>query len=313
MHKIIFLLYFFIYGCSSHVDDVIDPDISEKPVQLVQKVGQQSTFELATWNIEWFPKSGENTISYVKTIIQNLDVDLIAVEEIASVSSFNALVDSLHGWKGVLSNDAYSNGSYQKTGIMYKSSFISLSNVKNLFTQDGYAFPRPPLSAKVTIKDIRGVKYDFTIIVLHLKAFSGESNEARRRSACEQLKQYIDAEIAYGADPDFIVLGDWNDEIDDPLESNVFQNFLVDNSGYKFLTESALGQSSYISNTFSSLIDHILITKDSNDEYQNGFTEVLYLDNEFLKYRSDVSDHRPVVAIFKGFTLELQAPSGMYN
>ena len=306
---VLFVLYIFFSGCSTHIDDANKTDDNNEELQLVQKVGSRSTFELITWNIEWFPKSGENTINDVKTIIRNLDVDLIAVAEIASVSSFNALLDSLDGWKGALSNDSYGDGSYQKTGILYKNSFISLSNVKNIFPDDGYAFPRPPLSALVTIKDLQGVKYDFTLIVLHLKAFSGESNEVRRRSACEQLKQYIDDEIAAGADADFLVMGDWNDQLDDPAENNVFQVFLDDTAGYRFLTKSILGQSSYISNSFNSLIDHILISKDSFTEYGSGLTEVLYLDEEFLKYRSEVSDHRPVLAVFKGFSLELRPPS----
>jgi predicted extracellular nuclease len=231
------------------------------------------------------------------------------VQEIASVHSFNSLLDSLPGWKGVLSDDTYGDGSYQKTGVLYKSSFISLSSVKNIFTSDGYAFPRPPLSAFVKIKDLDGTKLDFTIIVLHLKAMSGEENEARRRSACEKLKAYIDAEISAGADPDFVVLGDWNDILTDPDSLNVFQVFLDDTAGYKFLTHSISGRYSYISNSYRSLIDHIMITGSTKNYFQNGFTDVLYLDDEFLQYRSFVSDHRPVMARFEGFTLNLQPPA----
>ena len=310
----IFIIYFLLFNCSSHIEDVTKPDDNEEQPRLVSRVGKTSAFELGSWNIEWFPKDGTKTINYVKTIIKNLDIDLIAVQEIASVSSFNALLDSLgRGWKGALSNDAYGDGSYQKTGVIYKSAFISLSNVKNIFTRDGYAFPRPPLSARVAVKDLRGLQYDFTLIVLHLKAMGGESNEARRRSACQQLKQYIDTEIASGADPDFIVAGDWNDEIDDPADRNVFQSFLEDTLAYTFLTNSVLSKSSYISNTFNSLIDHILITGDSNSEHRNGYTDVLYLDDEFIKYRSGVSDHRPVVTRFNGFTIELQTPPAADN
>ena len=75
-------------------------------------------------------------ISYIDirdTIIKDLDIDLIGVQEIASVRSFNELLNQLDGWQGVLSNDTYGNGNYQKTAILYKTDFISISAVKNIF------------------------------------------------------------------------------------------------------------------------------------------------------------------------------------
>ena len=273
--------------------------------KLVNRVGDSTRFEIGTWNIEWFPKEGNTTVSDVKTIIQNLDIDMFAVEEISNVSAFNRLLDSLPGWDGKLSGDTYSNGTYQKTGILYKTAFISLSNVHNIFTDDYYAFPRPPLTAYVEIRDTRGEPFNFNLIVLHLKAKSGDENEARRRSACEKLKQYIDLEISNGADADFVVLGDWNDQLNDPPDRNVFTAFLDDSSEYTFLTKGLSGQYSYISNSYKSLIDNILITNDALSEYGSGKTEVLYLDSEYSPYLYEVSDHRPVVSIFKGFRLYL--------
>ena len=308
---LILVLFFFSIACSKRSTGTDDDNKNDQP--LVTKAGLNTAFEMAAWNIEWFPKSGPPTIDYVKSIIRDLDVDLFAVQEIASVHSFNTLLDSLPGWGGVLSNDTYGDGSYQKTGILYKTSFISLSSVKNIFTSDGYAFPRPPLSASVKIKDLDGTKFDFTVIVVHLKAMSGKENEARRRSACENLKEYIDNEITSGADPDFVVIGDWNDILTDPESENVFKVFLDDTTNYNFLTQALNGRYSYISNTYNSLIDHILITGSSKNFYGNGLTDVLYLDDEFIQYRSLVSDHRPVMARFGGFTLNLQPPAENNN
>jgi len=295
-------------SCTKRITDPPDSNggvqTHPKDTTLVQSVGQSDTFELATWNIEWFPKDGTTTINNLKTIIRNLDVDLIGVAEIASVNSFNTLLDSLDGWDGVYSNDTYSDGSYQKTGILYKSTFISLSHVKNILEHDSYAFPRPPLTAYVQVHDRNGnIVFDFNMITVHLKAMGGSGNEARRRAAVGSLKVYIDNEIAAGADPDFIVSGDWNDRLIDPDSVNVFSSILNDTADYSFLTEGLSGQYSYISTSYKSLIDHILITSDARAEYGNGTTRVLYLDQEFNKYQTEISDHRPVVSIFKGFTL----------
>ncbi|WP_456439727.1 endonuclease/exonuclease/phosphatase family protein [Caldithrix abyssi] len=272
---------------------------------LVDRLGLADRFEIATWNIENFPKAGTQTVNDVAQIIKDLDIDLIGVQEIASIRSFNDLLDQMPGWKGVLSNDVYSSGTYQKTGILYKSDFISVSGIKNIFENDWYAFPRPPLQAYVQVKDLDSVKFDFNIIVLHLKASGGSENEARRKEAINDLSQYIKNEIARGADPDFVVLGDWNDVLSDPESTNVFLAMLNDPQTFTFLTFGLSNQYSYISYTYRSLIDHIMITKDAEAEYGTGECRVLYLDQQYLSYPSNVSDHRPVFARFNGFRLNL--------
>jgi len=304
--RILFPFLLFILIVASCTERLNDPPDSVYDISMqVQAVGTKQTFEIATWNIEHFPKAGLSTINDVKALITQLDVDLIAVEEISDSSALINMLTGLPGWKAVLSSDRYSDGSYQKTGILYKSSFISISNAHNIFESDSYAFPRPPLTAFVEVKDTSGVKFDFNIIVLHLKAFSGESNEARRRAAADRLHDYMLAEIAGGSDKDFIVLGDWNDQVDDPASVNVFQTLIDDSSNFTFLTASLPGQYSYISNSYKSLIDHILITADVRNEFGNGLTEVLYLDDVLPFYPNDISDHRPVVSIFNGITLTL--------
>ncbi|MCD6375053.1 MAG: endonuclease/exonuclease/phosphatase family protein [Caldisericaceae bacterium] len=286
---------------------IVDNDNQSPPdsTVLVTKEGQADRLEIATWNIENFPKAGNQTINDVAQIIKDLDIDLIGVQEIASVRSFNELLNQLDGWQGVLSNDTYGNGNYQKTAILYKTDFISISAVKNIFENDGYAFPRPPLEAYVQIKDLEGVKFDFNMIVLHLKASGGSENEARRKEAIKDLTQYIKSEIAQGADPDFVVLGDWNDALTDTGSTNVFLPMLNDPQTFMFLTAKLTNQFSYISNTFKSLIDHIMITADAQTEYGQGECKVLYLDRQYLSYPNNVSDHRPVMACFKGFRLKL--------
>ena len=39
--------------------------------------GTDETFEVMTWNIEWFPKNDQITVDYVTQIIQALDIDLL--------------------------------------------------------------------------------------------------------------------------------------------------------------------------------------------------------------------------------------------
>ncbi|KAA3616951.1 MAG: hypothetical protein D8M58_04870 [Calditrichaeota bacterium] len=289
---IIFITVLFITVSFYSCNDRVNSSDTDDSGPVVNPIGKKNYFEIATWNIEWFPKSNSKTINLVKDIIRDLDLDMIAVQEISDVASFNTLSDSLDGWKGILSTDQYSSNSYQKTGILYKSDFISISSVHNIFENDSYPFPRPPLSAFVEIKDINGTQYDFSIIVLHLKAFSDESSEQRRREAIIKLEDFVSQEINNGADADFIVLGDWNDRVSDTGSNNVFLPFLDKNNQYSFVTDK-----------FTTAIDHIMITNNSQAEFGDGETEMLDLRKELSNYSSDVSDHLPVMARFKGFTI----------
>ncbi len=290
-------------SCNERVQSSLDQNDSDS--LLVNSVGTESTLEIATWNIENFPKGGKNTIESTALLIQNLDIDLIAVQEIASVNAFDSLMSKLGTWNGILSGDTYNSSEYQKTGIIYKTDIISIGSgtVRSLFEDDSYAFPRPPLAAFVEIRDDDGIKFDFNIIVLHLKAYGDEISEARRRSACLKLKDYIDQEIAAGSDSDFVVLGDWNDQLTDTGEDNVFSPFLDDPDHYLFLTGSLINQHSYIDTRYKSLIDHILVSRNCLEEYAQGDTEVLYLDEMYPDYPAIISDHRPVLAVFRGFVL----------
>lgn len=52
-----------------------------------------------TWNIEWFPKNGQATVDSVSTIIQALDMDLYAFQEISDTSMFKQMVNDMDGYE----------------------------------------------------------------------------------------------------------------------------------------------------------------------------------------------------------------------
>jgi len=62
--------------------------------------GTDSTFEMMTWNIEWFPKNGQTTVDYVSEIIQDLNVDLIAMQELDDTLAFEQMMIDLDQYEG---------------------------------------------------------------------------------------------------------------------------------------------------------------------------------------------------------------------
>ena len=246
---------------------------------------------LMTWNLETFPKA-QQTPSAVAQIIKDRKPDLIAVQEISDAQAFEALPQALDDYAAIAANDP---NNFLRVGYLYKKASLSLGEVQLLFEKDSYAFPRPVLKARVLVK---GTSRDFVVLNVHLKAKLDSASQQRRRAACEKLEAWIAGELQAGAETEFVVLGDFNDKLNDPAQYNVFLPWLNKATEYKFLTNDAVlaGDHTYI--PFKSMIDHLLVTQDANRWVAPGTTEVLKLEQEIASYESLISDHRPVVARF---------------
>lgn len=249
-----------------------------------------------SWNLETFPLVPD-TASRVAEILTDIRPDVVSVQEIQDPAAFLALPDVLPGYAAVLNDDP---GGFLRVGILYNTSRVALSEVETLFYGNFYAFPRPPLKAHVTVMGAEPPGIDFTLLVLHLKAQLDAESQARRRAACEALDTWIRGQLAAGPELDVVLAGDWNDELGDPPQYNVFQGFLDDPATYAFLTAPAAeaGEFSYL--PFESMIDHVLVTTDALGEYGDGTTEVLHLEASYPEYEASVSDHRPVLVRFAG-------------
>ena len=249
--------------------------------------GGDQTLEVVTWNIENFPMNA-TTQETVVEIIETMDADVIAIQEITSLSAFSDLLGELSGWSG---NVLQFNGSNLMLGYLYKNSEVQVVTVaENLFNdmseENNFAFTafRGPMLTKV--RHMNGLEVN--LINVHYKCCDG--SEDRRRAANAKLKEYIDMNLA---DEEVIVLGDFNDELVD--EDNVFQNFLDDASNYRFATIDIAGggTANWSFPSFPSHLDQILITDELFEKVM--LTETLILDNCSNVYLSTVSDHRPVI------------------
>jgi len=276
---------------------------------LVSPRGTEETFEIATWNVKEFPRLGQRTIDTLAILIQDLQLDLIAMQEITDTLAFQNLVSQLDGWDGLYSPDNNPYG-LLKTGILYRTDQINVVSWEPIFWNDRWEFPRPPI--RLTIEaELPSGRFDFFLIVMHLKALGDETSQERRRLAVLMLKDYLDDLVPYLPDQDWLVVGDWNDELTDPEADNVFWPLLQDPENYNFLTLPLAGNPYWASYPYyNSLIDHLMATTDALGEYgENGETITLRLDDEYSRYSSVISDHRPVMAKFTDLQTGIDDPT----
>ena len=261
--------------------------------------GSDDSFEVVTWNIENFPKNEPATLQYVLEIIEAIDADIIAIQEIQNYP----ILDNLDSF---LDNYTLYSQSLDRAGLvfLYKHDAVQLNSAYELFTQapEWNNFPRFPMVIEVTYAN-----QDFVIINNHYKCCGNGlldlndpwDQETRRYTANLLLKQYIDTNLSNAA---VFVVGDLNDILTDPEIHNVFSPFLNDPSSYLF-ADMDIAQGS-ISNwsfpNWPSHLDHILITDELFDLYAmpGAITQTIkvdsYLQGGFSEYDQNVSDHRPV-------------------
>jgi exonuclease III len=268
---------------------------------LVNPRGSDETHDIATWNLETFPLNEGLTVNYLTVLIQDLELDVIALQEIGSMEDFDQLVSNLNGWDGYYSPDFVPNGTqYMKTAIIWNTQSAEVGDYTQLWPGAQFAFPRPPIQAPVTMFT-NGDTLRFNMIVMHLTA--GEDLD-RRRAAADSLHAYITRESATGNDR-WVVIGDWNDTLDDSPNYNAFNVFLNEPQDWIFLNEDYVGDPGWGSHILGDrLIDHIMVTPPVMSDYMGGDTDVMRLDIEWNDdlYLENISDHRPVGSYFPGAT-----------
>ena len=102
------------------------------------------------------------------------------------------------GYDGVISTHRYTESRAQKVGFLYKRSDIELVESYQIFRNNRFSFPRPPVLAKFKrLKPIPGFSDEFTAIVVHLKAMGDEKSRLRRTKANLLLEKFV-AELREG-------------------------------------------------------------------------------------------------------------------
>ncbi len=261
------------------------------PFELCVDKADGSKLQVATMNLEEFPKQGKSTMRMVASLIRQMDVDVIALQEISSRNSISELIKELNGWTGLFTPS--SSGS-MSLAYLYKNAEVELvaNSAEAIFTGDSYAFPRPPF--KIKVRHI-GSGQEIYLINLHLKAMSDAESVKRRKDAATKLKQYMDENMP---NDKVVVLGDYNDRIS-ASGSQTFYSFVGDAENYRFVDmHIAIGSSTWFSYpSWPSHIDHLMVT---NELFSAVDTVMVYRPEICVpEYRETVTDHRPLVLFFK--------------
>ena len=259
----------------------------------IPKIGEDDKLEVMTWNCEFFPSADDSTIMAMSEVINSLDIDIIAFQEIKEAGWFEKLIKTLPGYDYIISQ----NSSFFDQAYIYKRNLFKFLREVEPFSENDYNFAgRPPLRLDLLLT-YKEMEIPISLINLHMKCC--DSGLQRRIKASKMLYNYLDNEIKKYSYSNFIVLGDWNDDLKDSPDEHCFGPFINDNNFY-FITDfidNDLKNASYPKEPYISFLDHILTMSDFIPPNAVDVETVFVEDfiGGYEVYDRLISDHRPIL------------------
>jgi exonuclease III len=305
-----------------------------EPQTPTDSIPTANTFDLVTWNLEFFGAKREDypeefgpadealQLQNVRQVISSLQADVIAVQEVSNDSLFTELVRQLPGYKSVCS-DRFSRSFEgpsttfppQKVCFIYDSTSVQVLSAKALFenlydsarTIDPSLLPNYPTGDPISFWSsgrlpylltanvtINGVTERINFVNLHAKSGSTLSDFNRRVYDAQVLKNYLDANYST---EQVVVLGDFNDDLDQSIAAGQPSSYaaFVNDSTYVPVTKSLSLAGARSTISFSDMIDHQVISNELSEELLIGSERVITPFATIPNYGNTTTDHLAVV------------------
>jgi hypothetical protein len=281
---------------------------------------------------EFGPIDDALQIDNVAKVMNKLDADVYVVQEVSDEVALDALIQkiSINGktfdktispkWSYSF-NPPQADFPPQKLVVIYNTKTTTVKNTRVMFSKlyDGvragtqtlpnypgtaasfFSSGRLPYMVEIET-NIGGVKKDLTLIDIHARANSGTdiTKYNMRKYDAEFLKDSLDANYP---DTNFIILGDYNDDVKKTVVNDVlpssYEKMVKDTDRYNALTLgiSNAGAFSFLSS--GGFLDHIIISNELTSEYITNSTAVYDPRTDVTNYVNTTSDHGPVIARFE--------------
>jgi endonuclease/exonuclease/phosphatase family metal-dependent hydrolase len=317
---------------------------AHEPTLPSDSIPTTATFDVVNWNLEFFGARSEDygheeygpadealQLQNIKTVIQSLHADVIAVQEVSNDALFAELVAQLGSNYTYTCSDRYSYSfqgpsntfPYQKVCFIYDTATVKLEGARPLFESrydsarlinpsllpgipDGdassfYSSGRLPYLMTVNAT-INGVTERISFIDIHAKSGAAVADRARRAYDAAVLKDSLDAH--YPGEK-FIILGDLNDDLDQSIAPGLpspYANFVADTAHYAAVTKALSEAGARSTVSFGDMIDHQILSNELKPDYISGSARVITPFLLIPNYPTTTTDHLAVMTryVFRG-------------
>ena len=262
----------------------------------------QSTAKIAAWNLAGYGSGGiphKRLLEQVKGLTV-LDAEIVALVEINPPEAVETLKKGLAANGVEYESVLLAQTSQLKIGVLFKKG-IKAENASLLDGSDlGDASKR-----KALVVDMKIGKFDFKLLVVHLKSGREKGDQETRDSQCKVIGQYISnlRKSPEHSREDILLVGDFN-----MIPGQDISNFhhLGGDDLMDFLSSWDLQArfSHILEAGRANLLDGFAISRTYSTEYVHGSLRLFPMhwaldDMGRERYRKTVSDHLPFVATFR--------------
>ncbi len=249
---------------------------------------------IGTFNIQWLGDGiNDNTprtkkdINNIANIIEDSDIDILALQEIENAASLEQITKLLPNYKYIVSTK-YKN---QNVGVIYKDDIeIKVEDEYQPLTLNGRS--RPGLVLNIKAQD-----YEFYAMIIHLKATSKydstqilkEKSIEMRKMQAEMISHWADSMINIENKKELVIIGDFNDF--PKRKNNATLTPILQNKNLIFLTDNERN----CINPYYFTIDNIVVSKTTKKRFIKGSVFTYDINSAFNKTEiENISDHCPI-------------------
>lgn len=307
-----------------------------EPSLPTDSIPKSETLDIVNWNLEFFGARSEDyggeefgpadealQFENVKSVINSLDADIIAVEEVSDETLLATLVSQLSNHSYICSprfSRSFEGPSNdfppQKVCLIYDNTTVTVLSARAMFESrydsarlidesllpgypsgdpsSFYSSGRLPFLVNVKTK-IQGVAENISLVILHAKSGSTVADYNRRVYDAAVLKDSLDQH--YG-NANVVILGDLNDDLDESIVTGRVSSYqaFVDDVNYLPITKSLSEAGARSTVSFQDVIDHQILTTELADEFLGGSQMIITPFRSIRNYASTTSDHLPVIS-----------------
>jgi endonuclease/exonuclease/phosphatase family metal-dependent hydrolase len=274
-------------------------------------VAKSQTLDVTTWNLKWFgrpfdtdgvtrlgPADSLLQFRNVVRVLDSIDADVYALEEVSNNALFMRIVDSLPRYGAVIAGFAPPQPQFvpQRTAYLFKRSIIDTVRTEMVLTSSQFAAGRFPLRLEFDAT-LNGVKRRFHAFVIHAKSGSTQRDYDLRTSDAKLLYDFLNTSYPT---QNVILAGDFNDS---PTAS-IFQSlptpylpFVQDSVRYTTITAS-LARQGLSSFSTGGMIDNVVVSNELTRSALTGGEKIESPFTYIAGYTTTTTDHFPVTTRF---------------
>lgn len=258
---------------------------------------EKATANVAAWNLEGFHGIPPARLQNQVEGLAMLDAEVVALVEINPIEALDTIKEGLKEKGLTYHHQILPQADKLHIGVLYKEGVIA-TNPRFIEGSDlGDTGKR-----KAFVLDIKIGKFDFTLIVVHLKSGRATRNQKTRDEQAKVIYNFIEQERGLRGREDFIVTGDFN-----MIPGQDISNFhhLGGDDVLDFLSSWDLQErfSHILTKGRANLLDGFAITRTFSTEYVRGSLRLFpmhwTMDIGREEYKKTVSDHLPFIATFR--------------